>query len=138
MSRYATNSGISKISDLNKKITIQKLMGTIQNENGFEEEQWSDFITLWASKNNLFGREFWSAKAVQEEKTVEFRIRYGKWINMIDTKNYRIRHGKKTVDNLGADGEIIGTKEIDVIYNITFIDNVKYENTWVKIKTLEL
>lgn len=105
-------------SQLKHRIMIMKLT-IATNENGFEEESWVPIQSVWASKNNLSAREFWSAKAVQSENTVEFGVRYAKYIEEIDSRIYRIVHGTRT-------------------YNITFVDNEKYKNTFVLIKTLEL
>lgn len=132
-----SSNGTITASQLTHRITIQKLT-TTTNENGFTEERWDDFVTVWASKSNLTGREFWSAKTVQSEKTVEFVVRYAKYAEELDSKNFRIIHGKKKADILNGFGDVIGSEEIDKIYNITFIDNSEYRNVFVKIQTLEL
>jgi len=106
-----------RIGNLNKRITIQKLT-TTTNENGLEEELWQDYKTVWAYINNLFGKEYWSAKALNSEKTIEFTIRYSKSLEGLDTKKNRIKWKGK-------------------IYNITFIDNAQYSNTYLKIKGVE-
>lgn len=102
------------IESLNKRITIQKFTLTI-NENGFEEEDWVDYKTIWSAVSNLFGREYFSAMAVQAEKTIKFTIRYTKDID----ESMRIVFQNK-------------------IYNITFIDNVKYDNIYLEIKAIEV
>jgi len=107
------------IGDLNKRITLQEFTsGT--NENGFPIEEWVDYKTVWASINNLFGKEFYAAKAVQSENTVEFLIRYSSDTKVLleenATKEYRIFWNSKA-------------------FNITFPDNIKYQNKWIKIKT---
>ncbi|MFZ3132883.1 MAG: phage head closure protein [Desulfosporosinus sp.] len=123
-----------RIGDLKHRITIQQLI-TVNDEvflspwlcvpprptnpNGFDEGLWVPTRTVWASKSNLDGREFWSAKAVQSENTVVFGIRYTEFIEILDTRTYRIVHGPR-------------------IYNIIFIDNTEFRNRFVKIKTLEL
>ena len=106
------------IGDLRYRIVIQKLT-IVTDDDGFDEEVWADIQTVWASKKNLEGREFWTAKAVQSENTVEFGIRYAKYVEEIDSRTHRITHGTRT-------------------YNISFVDNEKYRNTFVIIKTLEL
>lgn len=106
------------IGQLDKRITIQKYT-TVTSENNFDEEKWIYYKSVWASINNLFGKEFYAAKAVQSENTVEFLIRYSKDLEVLDSKVYRIFWNEK-------------------IYNITFIDNIKYENRWLKIKTIEI
>lgn len=106
---------------LNHRITFQAFT-TIVNDYGFEIQEWSDFKTVWAGITNLSGREYFAAMQVQAEKTVKFTIRYTKDID--ETMN--IKFGKKTV----------GTEEIDIIFNITSIDNIKYGNEFMEIKAL--
>lgn len=104
--------------DLRHRIIIQRLE-IMTTPNGFDVEDWVDWKTLWASKNNLSGKEFYTAKTVNEERTVKFRVRYHKDLEELDSKKYRIVH----------DGRV---------YNITFIDNVMYRNEWLVLKTLEV
>lgn len=111
--RPRVNSG-----DLRHKITIEKLT-TVTSPNGFEEEVWQPWKEAWAAKNNLSGKEFYSAKAVNEEKTVTFKVRYREEFEEMDTTKYRISHGGR-------------------IYNITFIDNFMYLNETITFKTLEV
>ncbi len=73
------------IGDLNKRIVIQKYIIN-QNENGFDIEEWIDYKVVRASMNNLWGKEFYAAKAVQAENTVEFIVRYCKDLKNINTK----------------------------------------------------
>lgn len=100
---------------LNKVITIQVIDDSKKSDNGFDTTKWIDKYKLLASVNNLFGKEFWSAKAVQSEKTVEFTVRYSRVIENLNTDSSRIVFDDK-------------------VYDITFIDNVKYNGTWIKIK----
>lgn len=102
------------IGDLRHRITLQKFT-TVVNENGFEEEAWQDYETVWASVSNLSGREYYQAATVQAEKTVKFLIRY---IEEVDT-SMRILFKNKQ-------------------YNITSIDNMKYTNKYIEIKALEV
>lgn len=102
------------VGNLNKRITIQKLTNTV-NENGFNEEVWATHKTVWSSVNNLFGREFFEAKAVQAEKTIKFVIRY---MSDIDETMRISFQGKQ--------------------YNITFINNIKYSNNYIEVKALEV
>lgn len=111
--------------DLKHRITIQKLI-TATNENGFKEESWVNWKTVWAKVVNLYGKEFWSAKAVQAENTVKFTIRYQRELD--DTKKFRIIFGKRQVKG----------KEQDRVFNISFIDNIKYQNSYQEIKAMEV
>lgn len=106
------------IGKLDKRITIQKF-STIQNENGFDIEDWVDYKTIWASVNNLWGKEFYAAKQVNMENTVEFVVRYSRDLENISTKEYRIFWNNRA-------------------FNIIFIDNIQYENKWLKIKAMEV
>lgn len=106
------------IKDLNKRITIEK-QNTGTTENGFDKEVWIEYKTIWASINNLFGKEFYAAKAVQAESTVEFIVRYSKELDCLNSEGYRVLWNTK-------------------IYNITFIDNIKYGNRWLKIRAIEV
>lgn len=106
------------IGKLDKRITIQKF-STIQNENGFDIEDWVDYKTIWASINNLWGKEFYAAKQVNMENTVEFVVRYSRDLENISIKEYRIFWNSRAFD-------------------ITFVDNIKYENKWLKIKAMEV
>lgn len=102
------------ISELRHRITFQKFT-TVVNENGFETEVWEDYKTVWASVSNLTGREYYEAAAVQREETVKFTIRY--------------------LTGLTTDMRILFQ---DKQYNITSIDNIKYENKYIEIKALEV
>jgi SPP1 family predicted phage head-tail adaptor len=101
-------------SDLRHRITFQKFT-TVVNENGFETEAWEDYKTVWASVSNLTGREYYQAAEVQAEKTVKFMIRY--------------------LSSLTTDMRILFQEKQ---YNITSIDNIKYENKYIEIKALEV
>ena len=100
--------------ELRHRITLQRLT-TTTNENGFEMEEWTDVKTVWASITNLHGKEYYEAAAIQMENTVKFTVRY---IKDLDT-SMRILFKDKQ-------------------YNITSIDNIKYENRFIEIKALEV
>lgn len=102
------------IGELRYRITLQKLSSTT-NDNGFEVENWIDIKIVWASVCNLYGKEYFEAAAAQAEKTVKFTIRF---IDGIDETMRIMFKGK--------------------IYNITFIDNIKYRNKFIEIKALEV
>jgi len=103
-----------EIGDLRHRITFQKLTTSV-NENGFEVETWEDFKTVWAAASNLHGREYFAAAAIQAENTVKFTIRY---LPDMDTTMRILFQGKQ--------------------YNITSIDNIKYQNRYMEIKAMEV
>ena len=100
--------------ELRHRITLQKFTTTV-NENGFEEESWIDFKTVWASVSNLHGKEYFEAAAVQKENIVKFIIRYLPGIN----NSMKILFKGKS-------------------YNIIQIDNIRYENKFIEIKAMEV
>ena len=102
------------IGNLRHRIIFQKFT-TVVNENGFEEEMWQEYKTVWASASNLSWREYYQAASVKAENTVKFTIRY---LPNIDTSM-----------RIGFEGKQ---------YNITSIDNMKYENKYIEIKALEV
>ncbi|RXM59319.1 phage head closure protein [Clostridium tetani] len=102
------------IGNLKHRVTFQRFT-TVVNDNGFEEEAWQDFKTGWAKVENLHGREYFEAAAVQAEKTVKFTIRFIKDIDESMRIKFRDKH-----------------------YNITSIDNIKYANKFIEIKAMEV
>lgn len=100
--------------ELDKRITFQRKV-TTTNENGFEVEILEDFKTVWAKVSNLHGREYFQAAAVKAENTVRFTIRY---LEGIDTSMKILLQGRQ--------------------YNITSIDNIKYQNRFIEIKAQEV
>lgn len=96
------------------RIVIQSLSTTI-DENGFEVEVWRDFIFCFANVENLHGREYFEAAVIQAESTVKFTLRY---IKIVD-ESMRIKFREK-------------------YYNITSIDNIRYNNRYMEIKALEV
>ena len=65
--------------------------------------------------NNLSGKEYWEAAQVNAQKDVFFLIRYCSEVAEMDTEHYRIVFRGQ-------------------VYNITFLDNVKYQNRTVKLR----
>lgn len=112
-----------RIGELRHKIIIQKLISGV-NENGFPASVWVSHKTVWASVNNLSGREYFAAMAVQSGTMVDFCIRYLADIDarvniegVHTTEAFRIKFG-------------------NLIYDIDFIDNVKYARGYMNIKAL--
>ena len=103
-----------KIGEFKHRIKIVKPVIQI-NDNGFEVETYETYKTLWAKVTNLHGKEYFEAATIQKEKTVKFIFRA---IAGID-ETMKIDFGGK-------------------LYDITFIDNIKYENKYMEIKALEV
>lgn len=100
-----------EIGRLRNRVTLQKHIHDIDPE-GFPIDEWRDVATVWAAVSNLSGREFYAAAAVQAENTVSFIVRY---FPGIDTTYKILFRGKQ--------------------YNIIAIDNIRYENKYLIIKT---
>lgn len=85
-----------------------------------DTESWISppFYRCWAYINGLSGSEYWAAQAVQAENTVQFTVRYCRKLDEIVPQAYHIvYHGES--------------------YDIKHIDNVKFENRWIKIKAVK-
>ncbi|WP_042833204.1 phage head closure protein [Thermoanaerobacter sp. YS13] len=102
------------IGDMRHRIILQKKVD-ITDADGFTTQQWQDVATVWAAVENLSGREYWQAAAVQAENTVKFTIRYRQDLDTSMRIKFR-----------------------DKYYNIIAIDNIKYRNEYIEIKTQEV
>lgn len=76
---------------------------------------WEDHYTCSAYVNNLSGTEYWEAAQVNAQKDIYFIIRYCSEVSVMDTEHYRVLFRGQ-------------------VYNITFLDNVKYQNKTLKIR----
>lgn len=102
---------------LRRKIIIQKYSEQ-KNEWGDPINQaWVDWKTVRAEMSTLWGRDYYAAAVVGEEKTVEFIVRYVPFLNEIKTDTHRL------ISN-------------DEIYDIKHVDFLKDDGLWVKIKAL--
>ena len=96
------------------KIIIQNKK-SVTDDIGQQINRWVDYFNCYAYVSNLSGREFWEAKQQHEENTTEFIIRYCKAISALNSTDFRIIFRNQ-------------------IYDITFIDNIKYTDRTLKIK----
>lgn len=63
-------------ADMRNKITIQQLSSS-QDDYGESTKQWSDFkVDVWASKEQLLGKEYFQAESYQSKVEVKFRCYY--------------------------------------------------------------
>lgn len=102
------------IGKMRHRITFLRVTPAI-NENGFESELPQEYKTVWAEVSNLYGKEYFEAKAVQAENTVKFTIRF--------------------LEGLDQTMRILFQ---DKAYNITAIDNIKYKNRYIEIQAMEV
>lgn len=104
----------NRLGEWKERITIQRSTARTDKA-GNHVLSWEDFYTCWAYVNNLSGKEYWEAAQVNAQKDIFFHIRYCSEVAGMDTKHYRIKFREQ-------------------IYNITFLDNVKYQNQMLKLR----
>ncbi len=104
----------SRIGEWKERIIIQRsTVGT--DKTGNHVLFWEDFYICWAYVNNLSGKEYWEAAQINAQKDIFFLIRYCSEVAGMDTEHYRVKFRER-------------------IYNITFLDNVKYQNQTLKLR----
>lgn len=102
------------LGEWKERITIQKsTLGT--DKAGNHVLSWADYYTCSAFVNNLSGKEYWEAAQVNAQKEIYFLVRYCSETAGMDTEHYRILFREQ-------------------IYNLTFLDNVKYQNKILKLR----
>ena len=102
------------IETMRERITIQKSR-TGNDKNGNHTLLWKDYFSCYAYVNNLSGNEYWAAAQVNAQADLYFVVRYCSEIKEMDSEHYRIIFR-------------------DQIYNISFVDNVQYQNKTVKLR----
>ena len=102
------------IETMQERIRIQKSTTGI-DENGNHTLLWEDYFSCYSYVNNLSGKEYWAAAQVNAEKDLIFVIRYCSEVTPLDSEHYRIVFRGQT-------------------YNITFVDNVQYQNKSLKLR----
>lgn len=108
------NTPRTVLGEWKERITIQK--STLETDKaGNHLLSWQDYFTCFAYVNNLSGKEYWEAVQVNAQKEIYFLIRYCTETSCMDTEHYRILFRNQ-------------------IYNITFLDNVKYQNKILKLR----
>lgn len=110
---------------LSCKLTVQcRVVRT--DENGYPYEEWQNFVTVWAAKRGLGGREYYVAAAVQSEHDVVFTMRYNQTTSQI-TPEMRIIEGTvDTVAELPEEGEM-GKKYMEPDGTVYYWTGTGYE-----------
>ncbi|GLC79322.1 phage head closure protein [Lacrimispora brassicae] len=104
----------SVLGEWKERITIQK--SKLETDKaGNHVLSWADYYTCAAYVNNLSGKEYWEAAQVNAQKEIYFLVRYCSETACMDTEHYRILFRGQ-------------------VYNITFLDNVKYQNKILKLR----
>lgn len=80
----------------NKKISfLQRYKG--QDDYGEPIDEWRLYKTVWASKEPILGKEFFSALTTENKVEVKFNMRYTNGI----TSEMRIQHGNEIYEIIG-------------------------------------
>lgn len=99
------------------KLIIQEVDGTITDDDLNEVKSWVDWKTVTAERLELFGSEYYEAKALGDEKTVKWKIKYVPFVEEIDTVDYRVINDRT-----------------DEIYDIKDTDHLQDDGQWFIIK----
>ena len=89
--------------DYRHKITFLKLTKT-KDKYGDIIDTWSDFKTVWASKDPLLGNEFFSALTLENKVEIKFNMRYVADI----TSAMRLQHGNDVFEIIGEPVNVKG------------------------------
>jgi len=103
-----------RIGQWRQRIVIQKNRMR-KDKDGNQRNEWEDYFTCWAYANNLSGKEYWEAAQVNAQRDVYFIIRYCSEVAGMDTEHYRILFRGQ-------------------VYDLVFIDNVRYQNRMLKLR----
>ena len=80
-----------RAGDLRRRVTIQQKSVT-RDTYGAEVVSWTDVATVWASVEDLSGRELYDAERITTEVTTRIRMRYRAGI----TTDMRAVYGART------------------------------------------
>ncbi len=89
--------------DYRHKVTFLKLTKT-KDKYGDPIDTWTDFKTVWASKDPLLGNEFFSALTLENKVEVKFNMRYVADI----ISDMRLRHGSEVFEIIGEPVNVKG------------------------------
>lgn len=117
--RVKENGARIDAAAMKHKIKIMRIGTNTQNTTTgkWTPAEPTELCALYAGVNNLYGQEYWSARQMQQEKTLIFKVFYHPALSDLSSTDYILWNGE--------------------IYDITFPDNLEYENDIVKIKAVK-
>ena len=68
---------------LDRRLTIQSRT-LARNARGDESASWSNTATVWASRRDVSGREFFSSSEIRADISTVFRIRHRDGVSVLD------------------------------------------------------
>lgn len=98
---------------MREKITIQKNVSDLDCR-GNPDGEWEDYFTCRAYANDLYGSEYYAARQAGLEQTVKLTVRYTPKLTGLVLSDYRLTFREQ-------------------IYDIDYIDNVRYEDNMMII-----
>lgn len=101
-----------------KKVEIQALSQSV-DEIGQVIQSWKTVLSAWAEIENTGGREYYSAKQVNSENDVVFKVRYSRKIADFLTSEVRILYNGK-------------------VYNVKHVEDTKERNLELVFRTEQL
>ena len=152
MDRLRRQAKLDKMRDLRRvrrrKIVIQKLVEG-EDEWGNVVSEWTDWREFWADLESLWGQEYFAARAVNEQNTVIFVLRYALFLDQLNTTHFRVLF--RPVSVYDADpktdvayamssyqmGVVVPEKQTQREYDIVHIDRLNDDGMWVKLRCQE-
>lgn len=121
MERLRRQAKLDKMRDLRRvrrrKIVIQRLVEG-EDEWGNVVSEWTDWRELWADLESLWGQEYFAARAVNEQNTLVFVLRYAPFLDQLNTTHFRV---------------LFPPREYDIVH----IDRLHDDGMWIKLRCQE-
>jgi len=84
------------MGEMRQRIALQAK--TITKSEGIPQENWTTVATIWAAVEDISGKEYFQAGAMQSEVTTRIKIRYRKGI----THSMRVLYGSRVFQILSV------------------------------------
>lgn len=152
MDRLRRQAKLDKMRDLRRvrrrKIVIQKLVEG-EDEWGNVVSEWTDWRELWADRESLWGQEYFAARAVNEQNTVTFVLRYVPFLDELNMTHFRVLFTPVSVYDADPKtdvayamsttqmGVVAPKKELQRVYDIVHIDRMHDDGMWIKLRCKE-
>lgn len=152
MDRLRRQAKLDKMRDLRRvrrrNVVIQKLVEG-EDEWGNVVSGWTDWRELWADLESLWGQEYFAARAVNEQNTVTFVLRYAPFLDQLNTTHFRVLFTPVSVYDADPKTDVayamsttqIGVtapkKELQRVYDIVHIDRMRDDGMWIKLRCKE-
>lgn len=131
-----------------RKIVIQKLVEG-EDEWGNAVSEWTDWRELWADLESLWGQEYFAARAVNEQNTLVFVLRYAPFLDQLNTTHYRVLFTPVSATDTdpatdvayamsSCQTRVVASKQqLQRAYDIVHIDRLNDDGMWIKLRCKE-